>query len=214
VMIAVLALARRHKSSARTALILVGVLFAVFEMGQAMKEAWSGPSTLASRSEAFPPGRKSPQWWTRFVTYNQYQDQSLPVRAATIPEIPGVTGNNGQGENVISVPVMDSLKQAYAVEFTPPYSGTLNTNLLAGPYLVMVHGAKVVARTVSQQMLIQVNKSPGGRPTRLTVEPAHTWPLVAGKWTTIISSLGALWLLATLAIKSRRRRSAGVQPHR
>jgi hypothetical protein len=212
VLIAALALVKRHRSTARTALIVVGVVFAAFEMGQAMKEAWSGPSTLPSRSESFPTGRKTPSFWTKFVSYNQYQDQSLPVGAATIPEIPGVTGNNGQGENVISVPVMDSLKQGYSIEFTPPRSGTLNTNLLAGPYLVAVHGAKVVGRTASQEMLIQVDRKPDRRPARLTFEPAHTWPIVVGKWTTIICALAVLWLLATLTIRSRRLRSGDVEP--
>jgi hypothetical protein len=214
VMIAVLALVKRHRSAARTALVVVGVLFAAFEMGQAMKEAWSGPSTLPSRSESFPGGNKVPSFWIRFVTYHQYQDESLPVGAATIPEIPGVTGADGAGENVISVPVTESWKDGYSVEFTPPRSGTLNTNLLAAPYLVEVRGAKVVARTANQNMLIQVSKSPDGRPTRVTFGPAHTWPIVVGKWTTIICSLVVLGLLAVLAIRRGlwRPRHPGAEP--
>jgi hypothetical protein len=209
VMIAVLALVKRKRSAAWTALVVVGVLFAAFELGQSMKEAWSGPSTLASRSEVFPGGRKAPSFWIRFVTYNQYQDQSLPIGAASIPEIPGVTGANGKDENVISAPVMGSLKEGYSVEFVPPRSGTLNTNVLTGPYLVDVKGAKIVGRTENQNMLIQVNKNPDGSPTRVTFGPAHTWPVVLGKWATIICSLIVLGLLATLALRRGRRRSRG-----
>ena len=203
VMIALVALVGQRRrtagSRALTALVLVGVVFAVTEGAQAISEEWSGPSSLRSRSEAFPGGSKAPGFWTRFVTYLQYQDVSLPVMSTTIPEIPGLTFYNGEGANVIPVPVTESPKNGYSVSFTPPKSGTVGTDVIAGPYLVAVHGAKFVGRFPYSELIISVKKQPSG-PTRVTFSTARTWPIVLGKWATVLSILllGALFLALTV----------------
>jgi hypothetical protein len=76
-------------------------------------------------------GSKAPSFWTRFVTYLQYQDVSMPVMITTIPELSGLTFYNGEGANVIPVPVTESPKSGYAVSFTPPKSGTVGTDVIA-----------------------------------------------------------------------------------
>lgn len=208
VMIAVVALVKRRRTRLTTALVIVGVLFAAFELRGAMVQEWNGPSSLKSRSEIFPGGATVPSFWTRFVTYHQYQDNSLPTVSASINEIPGVTGYNGEGENVISVPAVGRIKNSYTVTFTPPKSGTINTNVLTGPYLVGVKGAKIVGRSPNQNMVIEVKKKPTG-PTSVTFATADTWPIVLGRWATILAALALIALLVGLTVRRRGRRSAG-----
>lgn len=207
VMIALVALVGRRRTTSWRALVLVGVLFAAFEGGQAINQEWSGPSSLPSRSEAFPGGSKAPSRWTRFVTYLQYQDVSMPVMITTIPELPGLTFYNGEGANVIPVPGHGSPKSGYAVSFTPPKSGTVGTDVIAGPYLVAVHGAKFVGRFPYSEMIIAVKKRPSG-PTRVTFSTARTWPIVVGKWATLVSTLLLAALIAALTIRWARVRIA------
>jgi hypothetical protein len=208
VTIAVVTLLKRNRTALTTFLVIVGVLFAGFELREAAVQEWGGPSSLASRSEIFPGGSKVPSFWTRFVTYHQYQDNSLPTLSATINEIPGVTGYNGEGENVLSVPAAKTVQSSYTVTFTPPKSGTLNTNVLTGPYLVGVKGAKIVGRSANQNMIIQVNKKPSG-PTTVTFGTAGTWPILLGRWATYLCCILVLALLAGLAILRRSGRSGG-----
>jgi hypothetical protein len=204
VMIALIALAGERRSSARrralSALVLVGLVFAVAEGAQAINEEWSGPSSLRSRSEIFPGGDKAPGFWTKYVTYLQDQDVSMPViENTTINEIPGLTFYNGEEANVIPVPVNESPKTGYSVTFTPPKSGTIGTDVISGPYLVAVHGAKFVGRFPYSELIIAVKKNPDGAPTRVTFSTATTWPIVVGKWATVVSALllGALLLALT-----------------
>ncbi|HEX3517705.1 MAG TPA: hypothetical protein VHT29_01575, partial [Solirubrobacteraceae bacterium] len=176
VLIAVVALVRRSRGALTTGLVILGVLFAGIELSQAIVQEWNGPSSLASRSESFPGGSKVPSFWTRFVSYHQYQDYSLPQINAEIGEIPGVTGYNGEGENVISVSATGPIKSSYTIALTPPKTGTINTNVIAGPYLVGVRGAKFVGRSPNQNMVMRVKREPDGRPTKVTFTTAGTWP--------------------------------------
>jgi len=210
VMIALIALAaerrRRAGRTALTALVLVGLVFAVAEGAQAIHEEWSGPSSLHSRSEIFPGGDKVPGFWTKFVTYHQDQDVSMPViESTTINEIPGLTFYNGEEANVIPVPVNGSPKNGYSVTFTPPKSGTIGTDVISGPYLVAVHGAKFVGRFPYSELIISVKKNPSG-PTRVTFSTARTWPIVVGKWATLLSLLALGVILATVTIRWARWR--------
>jgi hypothetical protein len=211
VIVAIVALAGVRRSELRrratAALVVVGVLFAAFEGVQAINAQWSGPSSLRSRSEIFPGGSKLPGYWVRFVSYLQYQDTSLPVVNATIPEIPGLTVYNGEGANVVPIPVRESPRNGYSVTFTPPKSGTVTTNVISGPYLVAVHGAKFVGRTPYSELIMSVKKNPAG-PTRVTFSTARTWPIVVGKLMTVLCLLTLVVLLLTLPIRTRRRRIA------
>ena len=210
--IALVALVRRRarvSSPAIAALIAIGLVFACAEGGQAIAQEWSGPSSLHSRSEVFPPDGKVPTYWPRFVTYLQYQDTSLPVVDATIPEIPDLTVYNGEGANVIPVPVTPTPRSGYAVTFTPPESGTITTNVISGPYLVAVDGGKFVGRTPYSELVLSVKKNPTG-PTRVTFSTARTWPIVVGKWATFLCVLltGALLLALTARrVRERNRRA-------
>jgi len=208
VMIAVIALLKQRRTALTAALVLASVLIAVFETGQAMVQEWGTPSFLSSRSEIFPGGGRVPSLWARVVTYHQYQDDSLPVVSASIGEIPGATQNNGEGENVISVRAEEEIKSSYTVTFTPPESGTVNTNILTGPYLVGVKGAKIVGRSPNQYMVIAVKKQPDGRPTRVTFGTAGTWPIVLGRWATYLSLLALAALLVLLTRRQLRARAA------
>ena len=215
VMIALIAFAgERRRSANRTALsalVLVGLVFAVAEGAQAINEEWSGPSSLQSRSEIFPGGDKVPGFWAKYVTYLQDQDVSMPViESTTINEIPGLTFYNGEEANVIPVPVNGSPKTGYSVTFTPPKSGTIGTDVISGPYLVAVHGAKFVGRFPYSELIISVKKNPNGAPTRVTFSTATTWPIVVGKWATVISILLLGVLFLALAVRLARRRLARV----
>ncbi len=211
VLIGVLALVAQKRTRARRALIVVGLVFALAEGGQAVYQAWHGPSSLPSRGEAFPGGSLAPSYWDSFVTYLQYQDVSTPVVSATIPEVPGLTFYNGEGANVIPVPVTKEPKESYTVEFTPSKSGTVNTDVIAGPYLVGVKGAKFVGRTPYSEMVISVKKHATG-PTRVTFSTARSWPIVVGEWLTFVCVILLVGLLAALGARKlgllpARRRS-------
>jgi len=189
-------------------LVALGVAFALVEVGQAIDQEWTTNSSLPSRSALFPGGSKLPDYWIRFATYLEFQDVSLPVRTATIPEVEDVTVYNGQGANVIPVPVTERPRTAYAVTFTPPYSGTINTDVIAGPYLVAVHGAKFVGRTPYSELVLRVKKNPSG-PNRVTFSTARTWPIVLGKWATLSSILAIVLLLGGLSARALRERARG-----
>lgn len=209
VMIAAMALLRTRRGQARTVLLAVGVLFAAVEVRQAINQEWSTPSSLKSRSEAFPGASKAPSYWQSFASYLEFQDVSLPVTSATISELPGVTVYDGQGANVVPIPVTERPRSGYAVSLMLPKSGTVNTNVIAGPYLVAVHGARFVGRTPASELVMQVDKPPSG-PARVTFSAARTWPIVLGKWATLVSLLGVISLLVALTIRRLgERRRAG-----
>lgn len=209
VLIATLALARRGRATARRALVIAAAVFALAEVGQAVRQEWATPSSLPSRSDVFPGASKLPGYWIRFATYLEFQDVSAPVLQATIPELFGVTVYNGQGANVIPVPVTEQPRSSYSVTFTPPRDGTVNTDVIAGSYLVGVHNAKIVGRTPYSEMVIQVKRNPDGSPTRVTFSTARTWPIVFGKWASVVSILAILGLLALLLIRSSRDQARG-----
>lgn len=208
VMVAAIALVKRRRSALASLLVLAGVSIAVFELGQALVQEWDTPSFLASRAEIFPGGGRVPSFWTRAVSYHQYQDDSLPVVGASIDDIPGATQPNGEGEYVVSVRAAEEIKSSYTIAFTPPKSGTVDTNILTGPYLVGVKGAKIVGRSPNQYMVIQVKKEPHG-PTRVTFGTAGTWPIVLGRWATYLSLLALLGLLAVITRRRLGARMAG-----
>jgi len=216
VMVAVVALVKRRRSLVTIALVVLGVAFAAYEVRGAMVQEWNGPSSLTSRSEIFPGGSKVPSFWTRFVTYHQYQDNSLPTVSASISEIPGVTGYNGEGENVISVQAAEQVQSSYSITFTPPKSGTLNTNVIAGPYLVGVKGAKIVGRSANQNMVVAVKRD-GNKPITVTFGTAGSWPIVLGRWATFLAIIAVLALLVRLTARHppwRRGRDATLAPTR
>jgi hypothetical protein len=210
VAVALIAIRGRARTTTRTALVVIGVLFAVIEVGQAINQQWSAPSSLHSRAEAFPGGNRLPAYWDRFASYLEFQDVSMPVVSATIPEIPGLTFYNGQGANVIPVPVTVP-KSSYSVTFTPPKDGTVNTDIVTGPYLVAVHGAKFVGRTPYSELIMRVRRRSAG-PTTVTFTTANSWPIVLGKWGTCVSLVAILGVLAMLTIGRFRRVPAGSSP--
>jgi hypothetical protein len=205
VTIALLGLTRAPRSGATTALVAVGALIVAVEVGQAVHEQWGTPSSLSRRAEALPGGDKLPSFWDRFATYLEFQDVSMPVRAATIPEVPGLTYYNGQEANVMPLPVSVP-RTSYSVTFTPPKSGTLNTEVVTAPYLVAVHGARFVGRTPYSDMLIEVDRPVSG-PITVTFGTAGTHPILFGRWATFISILCLLALLAGLAVRDLRARA-------
>jgi hypothetical protein len=211
VAIALLALTRTARTTATTVLVAVGVLLIVVELGQAVNEQWGTPSSVASRSAAFPGGNKQPSFWNDFAAYLEFQDVSMTVRNATIPEVYGLTVYNGQGANVAPVPVTVP-KSSYSITFTPPKSGALNTDVIGGPYLVAVHGARFVGRTPYSELLIGVQRPPTG-PVTVTFGTAGTRPILFGRWATFVSILSLLalfgWLIVRdLAVRARGDRSA------
>jgi hypothetical protein len=211
VMIALLGLTREARTGAVAALLVAGAAIVAVELGQAINEEWATPSSLHSRAEALPGGDQLPAFWNSFATRLEFQDTSVPVRAATIPEVPGLTVYNGQEANVVPVPV-DVPRTSYSVTFTPPESGTLNTDVVTGPYLVAVHGARFVGRTPYSEMLIEVQK-PASGPITVTFGTAHTHPILLGRWATFLSILCLLALLAWLGVRDLRARApAGRRP--
>ncbi len=213
VLIATLALVGRVRATARKALVIAAALVVLIEGAQAVRQEWATPSSLPSRSAVFPGGSTLPGYWIRFATYLEFQDVSAPVVRATIPELFGTTVYNGQGANVIPVPVTERPRSSYTVTFTPPYDGTVNTDVIAGSYLVGVHNAKIVGRTPYSEMVIQVKRNPSG-PTRVTFSTARSWPIVLGEWASVASVVAILLLLALFTARQARDGSWRASPRR
>jgi hypothetical protein len=192
------------RGAGRKALVVAAALFALVEGGQAIHQEWGTPSSLPGRNAVFPGASKLPAYWIRFASYLEFQDVSAPVINATIPEIPGTTVYNGQGANVIPVPVTERPRSSYSVTFAPPHDGTVNTDVIAGSYLVAVHNAKIVGRTPYSEMVIAVKRNPDGGPTRVTFSTGRTWPIVLGQWASVASVIAIVALLAALTIRRAR----------
>jgi hypothetical protein len=182
---------RRLRSTALGALVVI----AATSFGQAIHQQWRQPSQLASRSLIFQGENKHPpSWYSQF----DYADISMPaVPFGAIVGIPGVTVTGGNFESILVVPTHGH-SDINTVTFPSPGPRPIATNVYGGPYLVKVTGARAIARTPTNELVIEP-LAPKGQQAKVTFSTAHTVPVVLGVATTL-AALAVCLLLAAWAI--------------
>ncbi len=203
VLAAIVGLPRIANERLRGLWLAVLAIIAVMSVTQAVLQQWSQQSSLPSRAAIFQPNNKfPPSWYAEF----DYADASMSaIGLQNFVAIPGKTGVGGNGESVLSIPV-DGHADTSAVSFISPGPKAIDTNVYGGPYLVKVTGARVIGRSPSNQLAIEVPE-PKGKVARVTFSTAHTIPVVLGKAVTIAALiLCALLLLGAVWRRMRRRR--------
>jgi hypothetical protein len=96
--------------------------------------------------------------------------------------------------------------EAASAEVKLPAGRLVLTNLVAAPYLVSVAGAQVVGRGAGAGMVMLVGGAPGTAVKRISVRPAGTLPVVAGRASSLLGlALTALLLVMALARALRAR---------
>jgi hypothetical protein len=170
-------------------------VIAILSFAQAIQQQWSQPSELASRSEVFQPGGKTPpSWYAGF----DYGDVSLPVIPfADDVGIARTTTLGGSGESYLPVAV-NGHSDINTVTFAAPGPYPIATNVYGGPYLVKVRGARVVGRSPSRELVIE-SSAPKGKKVRVTFSTAHTVPVVLGIFTTL-AAIAVCLLLGAWAV--------------
>jgi hypothetical protein len=181
---------------------------------QAIHQQWHQPSQLASRKLIFQPENKYPPSWSSQFDYADVALRAVPFGA--VVAIPGVTITGGNGESILVVPTHGH-SDINTVTFPSPGPGKLiATNMYGGPYLIKVHGARIVARTPSNEVVIETS-TPAGQEAKVTFSTNHPAPVVLGIATTlgaiaicVLMAAWALWraLSARGLLPARRRRVA------
>lgn len=148
-------------------------------------------SWLTGREEALASSFQTPSSWYAFL---QFGDGTGRAVEPTLPE-------------PLSVPVDGELRESYKIEYPPGPAGTALTNIATGSYLVDVSGATPAGRDKKGQMIVRFSASPH-RPRMVEVSAKESTTVVAGRWLSVVSILGALGALAACAWFRQRPASA------
>lgn len=169
-----LAALQRAGISARAPVFLLTAI-AVFNFGLAVDQSLKVPSWLSGRADALQSPLQPPQSWYAPL---QFADGSAPIVKPTLPD-------------PLLVPLESAGKDRYELTYSPGPGGTARTNILTGPYLVDVSGARPVGRTGAGAMVVRL---PGSRhrPRSVVVEAAWGTAMTVGRWLTIVLLFVAL----------------------
>jgi len=200
---------QRLRSRRGLVLSLAAAAIAALSLGQGLTQAWRQPSSLPSRHAIFVASYKTPPTWYATPPNGvlDYADASLPMLPKDrLGSVPGVTLTGLEGIQELSIPVTQRPQiSGYAFRFPSPGPGPIATNVPAGDYIVGVHGARVAGRTDAGLLVVGTPPRPG-TPTRITFQTARTWPIVVGKYASLLAGLIAvLALLAAVVFRARRR---------
>jgi hypothetical protein len=155
------------------------------------------PTKVPDRNIVFAASQQPP---ATMYSLNDYYDESLPV----VPT-PPVT---------LFFPPQAVSGDHTAVPYPPSLGGALvESNLLAAPYLISVHGAQVVGRTLDGRMVLRLS-SPHGVGGTVSLSRSSRVPVVLGRWVSLLGLLLTFVTLAALCVRAvapaaRGRRSAG-----
>jgi hypothetical protein len=183
-----LAALQRVGTSARIPVALLAAI-AVFSFGLAVDQNFKAPSWLSGRAEALgSPLQPPPSWYAPL----QFADGSAPIVRPTLSD-------------PLLVPLESAGKDRYELTYPPGPGGTARTNVLTGPYMVDVSGARPVGRTEAGAMVVRLPPSP--RPRPVVVEAAWGAAMTVGRWLTIVSLFVAFaGALAYAAVTHMRRK--------
>jgi disulfide bond formation protein DsbB len=205
--------ATRFLASTLQRRIAVGALLAIAAIGfvQAVHQQWHQPSELASRNLVFQPENKYPRsWYAGF----DYADVDLPVVPyGSVVQIPDVTVTGGDGESILPVPT-DGHTDISTLTFPAPGPGKLvATNMYGGPYLIKVTGGRIVGRTPSNEVVIEVS-APAGQEAKVTFSTNHPAPVALGIAMTIAAFVISLLLVAWALLRALRERGVRLRHRR
>jgi hypothetical protein len=159
----------------------------------ALDQVLGARSLSGDRSLAVASATSPPPTWDGNATFD-YADATAPVVTPTIADPLVVPTQPGSDRVSVSLP--------------PGTTGTVQTNVAAGPYLVDVAGAEPVGRTEDGFMIVEVRARAGEAP-RVTFSAKTSALLGFGKAVTILALIGTGVLLAMLLRRSRRARGTG-----
>ena len=194
VLLGVLALTRRAENGRATGLdrpLAVGLgLVIAFSVALCVWQMWVPKTHIGpyfNRADALrgPPTRLP----EAFNMGKNYEDRSLPVVATTT-------------SFAFNPAHVDDDRLVAFVSF-PPGVQPLATNIVGGPYLVHVEGARVVGRTPEGHLVLQ-RATGGTQPVPVELRTQLSAPVVHGRIITAISA-GLLLALAAIATVWRRR---------
>jgi hypothetical protein len=146
-------------------------------------------SWLSGRDRAIASSVHPPTSW---YAPPQFADGEAPLVHPTLPRL-------------LIVPVEEGIRDSYRVEYPPGPAGTAQTNIATGSYLVDVSGATPVGRNQVGEMVVRLPAAPH-RPRVVTVSAENSPAIVASRWVSLVSLLGALAALAGAIVLRRRRR--------
>jgi hypothetical protein len=174
----------------------------------ATQQVWDTPSFyFKTRNEVFTSAVTPPPSYYSGV---EYADSSAPIVRPTISEIQGGAALAAQpGIELPSSPFTAS----YSYPIVVPRSGTVATNVAAGPYLVHVAGAVAVGRTPlspggsygSTLMVLRVTGKPGTHET-VTFSTASSPAIRLGVIASGVSLAALLLVLAGVFVAGRKSR--------
>lgn len=189
--LAVIVLAALQRSGLRPGAPAV-VLAAIAAVGlwqsieqNAEVRSWLPDREAAVASTVTPP----PTWYAPL----HFADASEPV---VRPE--------ARGE--LRVPVESGIADEYALRVPPGPATTIKTNVLAGPYLVRVRGAKPVGRTEEGEMVVALPAS--GRDREVTFAGGWGAAVTVGRWITLLA-IALATALVSWELAGRRSARSG-----
>lgn len=130
-------------------------------------------SWLESRDDALVSSVQPPPTWYAPL---QYADGAEPVVTPTL-------------EQPLLVPVTEARRRSYTLTYPPGPAGTVQTNIITGPYLVELSGARAVGRTPESEMVVALPASE--RPREVEVEAGREPAVVVAGWVSVFSLIAA-----------------------
>jgi len=206
VLVAIDALRSLGSRTDRVVATVMLALVAAINLGQAIDQEWSQPSTLPTRSAVFRPNNQLPPAWNAGFDYADASLPVVPVSALAAVSGPKITA--ADGVPVLAVPV-DGHADSATLRFVSPGPRPVAVDVYGGPYLVGVSGARVIGRTKGEELVVEPT-APAGKPAVVTFSVAHSAPVVLGIIVTLAATLLALMLLALAVTRRTRGRSRKV----
>ena len=182
------AMERRRSSPASFAAVTALAAIAVFNLAISVGPNQEVRSWLPGRDAAVAATVQPPPTWYAFL---QFADGEAPLMKPTLRQ-------------PLRVPVEEGIRDSYRIEYPPGPAGTVQTNIATGPYFVDVSGATPVGRAETGEMIVYLPASSEGSRT-VEVSAKESATIVAGRWISIVSTIGSLAALALLGFRRRLR---------
>ena len=169
----------------------------------AVRQVWHTPSFYyKNRAEVFASAAVRPPSYYLVYQGPDFADTSAPVVQPTLAALQG--GVPLQARPGIELP-SDPFDTDHSYPIVVTQSGTVATNVAAGPYMVSVKGASPAGRSPNGFMVVRVTGTPGEHEI-LTFSTAPSRALRLGLVTTFVCLAALLALLVGVFVRARRRR--------
>lgn len=169
-----LASLQRAGSSGRVPIYLLAGI-AAFNFGLSIDQNAKVRSWLSGRDEAVASAVQPPPSWYAPM---QFADGTAPIVQPTLAR-------------PLRIPVTAERDRSYTTVYPPGPAGTARTNIVTGPYMVDLVGARPVGRTAEGKMVVALPASPE-RPRQVEVKAARGAAMTIAGWLSILSLTIAL----------------------